>query len=151
MSNNHTYRNYSHLWRNFWFLLVSVFCLIRFAVIRVIMFAEKALELIKELQRSQGRTIPAYNVRTWNSFSKKFVWFLQSISALQEDMVRQVLEEMKALFEQNQADVYVWKVFVGIVLFMYSNGFMLQWFGHWWKWGYLPYNSTKTCCLSTKS
>ncbi|KAI0237187.1 DNA replication complex GINS protein PSF1 [Lamellibrachia satsuma] len=47
------------------------------------MFGEKALELTKELQRSKVGTISAFN----------------------EDVMRQVLEEMRALFEQNQRDV----------------------------------------------
>ena len=47
---------------------------------------------------------------------KKFVLCLKSINVLQEDMVRQVLDEMKSLFEQNQADVYVLNVFVKIVV-----------------------------------
>ncbi|KAK2182249.1 hypothetical protein NP493_359g02025 [Ridgeia piscesae] len=47
------------------------------------MFGEKALELVKELQRSKTGTI----------------------SAINEDVMRQVLEEMRALFEQNQRDV----------------------------------------------
>ena len=47
------------------------------------MFGEKALELVKELKRSGDGSLPPYN----------------------EDCVRQVLDEMKALFEQNQKDV----------------------------------------------
>ncbi|XP_053395566.1 DNA replication complex GINS protein PSF1-like [Mercenaria mercenaria] len=47
------------------------------------MLAEKALELIRELQRSTDGTLSPFN----------------------EDRVRQVLEEMKALFDQNQKDV----------------------------------------------
>ncbi|KAH3858883.1 DNA replication complex GINS protein PSF1-like isoform X2 [Dreissena polymorpha] len=47
------------------------------------MLAERALELIRELQRSLDGTLPPFN----------------------EDKVRQVLEEMRALFEQNQKDV----------------------------------------------
>ncbi|XP_013394594.1 DNA replication complex GINS protein PSF1-like [Lingula anatina] len=47
------------------------------------MFGEKALELIKELQRCLDGSLPPFN----------------------EEGVRQVLEEMKALFEQNQGDV----------------------------------------------
>jgi len=43
------------------------------------MLAEKALDLIRELQRSRGSTIAPYN----------------------EDKMRQVFEEMKTLFEQN--------------------------------------------------
>jgi len=46
------------------------------------MFAEKALELIRELERT-SETLPAFN----------------------EDHIRQVLEEMRTLFEQNQRDV----------------------------------------------
>lgn len=47
------------------------------------MLAEKALELIRELQRSVDGSLPPYN----------------------EDKARQILEEMRALFEQNQKDV----------------------------------------------
>nr|XP_006003706.1 PREDICTED: DNA replication complex GINS protein PSF1 isoform X2 [Latimeria chalumnae] len=48
------------------------------------MFCEKAIELIRELHRAADGQLPAFN----------------------EDGIRQVLEEMKALYEQNQADVY---------------------------------------------
>ncbi|XP_043913579.1 DNA replication complex GINS protein PSF1 isoform X1 [Protopterus annectens] len=48
------------------------------------MFCEKAIELIRELHRSGDGSLPAFN----------------------EDGVRQVLEEMKALYEQNQTDVH---------------------------------------------
>merc|ERR1711936_1555454 len=47
------------------------------------MFGEKAFELIKELQRAPVGQVPAYN----------------------EDVVRQVLDEMKTLFEENQKEV----------------------------------------------
>ncbi|XP_046558074.1 DNA replication complex GINS protein PSF1-like [Haliotis rubra] len=47
------------------------------------MLADKVLELIRELKRAVDGTLPPYN----------------------EDGVRQVLEEMKALFEHNQRDV----------------------------------------------
>lgn len=47
------------------------------------MFGEKALELLRELKRSREGTLPPYN----------------------EDAVRQVLEEMTALFDQNQLEV----------------------------------------------
>ncbi|CAH1792103.1 unnamed protein product [Owenia fusiformis] len=47
------------------------------------MFCEKALDLIRELQRSRGASLPPFN----------------------EDTLRHVLEEMKALYEQNQQDV----------------------------------------------
>ncbi|XP_074174102.1 DNA replication complex GINS protein PSF1 isoform X2 [Rhinolophus sinicus] len=48
------------------------------------MFCEKALELVRELHRASEGQLPAFN----------------------EDGLRQVLEEMKALYEQNQSDVY---------------------------------------------
>uniref|UniRef100_A0A8C5KN77 DNA replication complex GINS protein PSF1 n=1 Tax=Jaculus jaculus TaxID=51337 RepID=A0A8C5KN77_JACJA len=48
------------------------------------MFCEKAVELIRELHRAPDGQLPAFN----------------------EDGIRQVLEEMKALYEQNQSDVY---------------------------------------------
>uniref|UniRef100_A0A8Q3WMG9 DNA replication complex GINS protein PSF1 n=1 Tax=Homo sapiens TaxID=9606 RepID=A0A8Q3WMG9_HUMAN len=47
------------------------------------MFCEKAMELIRELHRAPEGQLPAFN----------------------EDGLRQVLEEMKALYEQNQSDV----------------------------------------------
>lgn len=47
------------------------------------MFGEKALELLRELKRSREGTLPPYN----------------------EDTIRQVLEEMTALYEQNQLEV----------------------------------------------
>ncbi|XP_011415824.1 DNA replication complex GINS protein PSF1-like [Crassostrea angulata] len=47
------------------------------------MLAEKALDLLRELQRTLDGSLPPYN----------------------EDGIRQILEEMKALFEQNQKDV----------------------------------------------
>ncbi|KAF4090306.1 hypothetical protein AMELA_G00050350 [Ameiurus melas] len=48
------------------------------------MFCEKAVELVRELHRMSDGQLPAFN----------------------EDGIRQVLEEMKALYEQNQSDVY---------------------------------------------
>ncbi|ESN93628.1 hypothetical protein HELRODRAFT_88492 [Helobdella robusta] len=47
------------------------------------MFGEKALELVKELQRAQGKSLPLYN----------------------NDLIKNVLDEMKILFEQNQEDL----------------------------------------------
>ncbi|XP_066936091.1 DNA replication complex GINS protein PSF1-like [Clytia hemisphaerica] len=47
------------------------------------MFGEKAFELIKELKRSTDGNLPAFN----------------------EDLVRQVLDEMRVLFEENQKEV----------------------------------------------
>ena len=47
------------------------------------MFGEKVLELLRELKRSREGTLPPYN----------------------EDVIRQILEEMRALFEQNQLEV----------------------------------------------
>ncbi|XP_077351081.1 DNA replication complex GINS protein PSF1 isoform X1 [Festucalex cinctus] len=47
------------------------------------MFCEKAVELIRELQRTNDGQLPAFN----------------------EDGVRQVLQEMEALYEHNQTDV----------------------------------------------
>jgi len=47
------------------------------------MFGEKVFELIKELKRSPEGQLPPYN----------------------EDVIRQVLEEMKVLFEENQKEV----------------------------------------------
>ncbi|KAM9726520.1 DNA replication complex GINS protein PSF1-like isoform 2-T3 [Menidia menidia] len=48
------------------------------------MFCEKAAELIRELQRMRDGQLPAFN----------------------EDGLRQVLQEMEVLYEQNQGDVY---------------------------------------------
>ncbi|XP_054985804.1 DNA replication complex GINS protein PSF1 isoform X2 [Sorex araneus] len=48
------------------------------------MFCEKAIELVRELHRAPEGQLPAFN----------------------DDGLRQVLEEMKALYEQNQSDVY---------------------------------------------
>ncbi|XP_019636637.1 PREDICTED: DNA replication complex GINS protein PSF1-like [Branchiostoma belcheri] len=47
------------------------------------MYGEKAVELIRQLHRSPDGSMPPFN----------------------EDGIRQVLEEMRVLFEQNQADV----------------------------------------------
>ncbi|XP_062059756.1 DNA replication complex GINS protein PSF1 isoform X3 [Lepus europaeus] len=47
------------------------------------MFCEKAMELVRELHRAPEGQLPAFN----------------------EDGIRQVLEEMKTLYEQNQSDV----------------------------------------------
>ncbi|KAK1905313.1 DNA replication complex GINS protein PSF1 [Dissostichus eleginoides] len=47
------------------------------------MFCEKVMELIRELQRSNEGQLPAFN----------------------EDGLRQVLQEMESLYEQNQTDV----------------------------------------------
>lgn len=47
------------------------------------MFGEKALELVRELKRTQDGNLPPYN----------------------EDGIRQVIEEMRSLFEQNQLEV----------------------------------------------
>ncbi|XP_006806945.1 DNA replication complex GINS protein PSF1 [Neolamprologus brichardi] len=46
------------------------------------MFCEKAIELIRELHRMSDGQLPAFN----------------------EDGLRQVLQEMEALYEQNQSD-----------------------------------------------
>ncbi|XP_065777657.1 DNA replication complex GINS protein PSF1-like isoform X4 [Muntiacus reevesi] len=53
------------------------------------MFCEKAVELVRELHRAAEGRLPAFN----------------------EDGLRQVLEEMKALYEQNQSDVAEWPSF----------------------------------------
>ena len=47
------------------------------------MFGERALELVQELKRTEDSNLPPYN----------------------EDGVRQVIEEMRSLFEQNQLEV----------------------------------------------
>lgn len=47
------------------------------------MFGEKVLELLRELKRSREGTLPPYH----------------------EDVIRQILEEMRSLFEQNQLEV----------------------------------------------
>ncbi|XP_036618131.1 DNA replication complex GINS protein PSF1-like [Trichosurus vulpecula] len=52
------------------------------------MFCEKAIELIRELQRAPDGQLPAFS----------------------DDGIRQVLEETKALYEQNQSDVNETKI-----------------------------------------
>ena len=47
------------------------------------MYGEKALELVRELKRTEETNMPPYN----------------------EDGIRQVVEEMRSLFEQNQLEV----------------------------------------------
>lgn len=47
------------------------------------MFGEKAVELVRELKRSEDGNLPSYS----------------------EDGIRQVIEEMRSLFEQNQLEV----------------------------------------------
>lgn len=47
------------------------------------MYGEKALELVRELKRTEESNLPPYN----------------------EDGIRQVVEEMRSLFEQNQLEV----------------------------------------------
>ena len=47
------------------------------------MFGEKALELVRELKRTEDGNLPPFN----------------------EDGIRKVVEEMRALFEQNQLEV----------------------------------------------
>ncbi|XP_030897357.1 DNA replication complex GINS protein PSF1 [Leptonychotes weddellii] len=59
------------------------------------MFCEKAMELVRELHRAPEGQLPAFN----------------------EDGLRQVLEEMKALYEQNQSDVCL----------------QMEWFNHYKK------------------
>ena len=50
---------------------------------KIMQFGEKALELVRELKRTQDGNLPPYN----------------------EDGIRQVVEEMRSLFEQNQLEV----------------------------------------------
>ena len=91
------------------------------------MFCEKAIELIRELQRMGDGQLPAFNVSCklaslLTTFRQGTVqtrrpdyrcfpalWPLSfnlfHYCHCQEDGIRQVLEEMKALYEQNQSDV----------------------------------------------
>lgn len=66
------------------------------------MFGEKALELVRELKRTQDGNLPPYN----------------------EDGIRQVVEEMRSLFEQNQLEVRATTdgergLFSGIQMYVY--------------------------------
>jgi hypothetical protein len=65
------------------------------------MFAQKGVELVQELERARD-FLPPFNVIVFQYFVMKVVkpFYLQK----QEDGVRQVLEEMRALFEENQRD-----------------------------------------------
>lgn len=73
------------------------------------MFGEKAFELIKELDRNHDN-IPPFNVSTdWKTpllplkITIFFFNFLLNL-CLQDEIVRQVLNEMNAIFEQNHKD-----------------------------------------------
>ncbi|XP_027776224.1 DNA replication complex GINS protein PSF1 isoform X1 [Marmota flaviventris] len=61
------------------------------------MFCEKAVELVRELHRAPEGQLPAFNLHMPRLGKIKYL--------VQEDGIRQVLEEMKALYEQNQSDV----------------------------------------------
>jgi hypothetical protein len=69
------------------------------------MFAQKGVELVQELERAKD-FLPPFNVNIILSYfiarreSCKTMFFVTK----QEDGVRQVLEEMRALFEENQRD-----------------------------------------------
>lgn len=65
------------------------------------MFAQKAVELVQELERAKD-FLPPFNVSDNNSSDKEYRAF--TFVFIQEDSVRQVLEEMRALFEENQRD-----------------------------------------------
>ena len=67
------------------------------------MFGQKAVELIQELERSKD-FLPPFNVCI---LSEKLGKTSNSIYSWQEDAVRQILEEMRALYEENQRDAYV--------------------------------------------
>ncbi|XP_060239092.1 DNA replication complex GINS protein PSF1 isoform X1 [Meriones unguiculatus] len=82
------------------------------------MFCEKAMELVRELHRAPEGQLPAFNVRCCGqggACGGPGLWPWGGASGLgagpvwtrprQEDGLRQVLEEMKALYEQNQSDV----------------------------------------------
>lgn len=67
------------------------------------MFGEKALELIKELKRCGDGLLPPFNVIiTYLIYNTLFCIIARP---QQEETVRQVLEEMKSLFEENHKDV----------------------------------------------
>ncbi len=82
------------------------------------MFCEKAVELIRELHRMGDGQLPAFNVSTVRCLIVAIVSEVSNLIIVnnkiksylvlgfpQEDGIRQVLEEMKALYEQNQSDV----------------------------------------------
>ncbi|KAM7125288.1 DNA replication complex GINS protein PSF1 isoform 4-T7 [Molossus nigricans] len=86
------------------------------------MFCDKAMELVRELQRVPDGQLLAFN----------------------EDGLRQVLEEMKALYEQNQSDVYDrllriralrWEYgsVLPNVLRFHMSAEEMQWFNHYKK------------------
>lgn len=72
------------------------------------MFADVAFDLVKSLERSSHQVIPPFNV---NKIS--IIWYLLFVYCnindcsvmfiLQDDGVRQVLEEIKAIFDENCA------------------------------------------------
>ena len=69
------------------------------------MFAQKGVELVQELERAKD-FLPPFNVSTIVLLLLCFLipYFIHCYCCLQEDGVRQILEEMRALFEENQRD-----------------------------------------------
>lgn len=71
------------------------------------MFGEKAFELIKELDRNPDNVTP-FNVRLLCLFFHRlvslFIWFFRLFTNSQDEVVRQVLDETNAIFEQNHKD-----------------------------------------------
>lgn len=71
------------------------------------MFGAKVFELIKELDRNVDN-IPAFNVKLNNIYSCFVLFlFINILSLFKDEIVRQVLDEMKGTFEQNHKDAYV--------------------------------------------
>lgn len=69
------------------------------------MFGEKAFELIKELDRNPDN-VTAFNVRLIQTilvYSVKFIR-VHCLFIPQDEVVRQVLDETNAIFEQNHKD-----------------------------------------------
>lgn len=68
------------------------------------MFGEKAFELIKELDRNPDNVTP-FNVRLLCLFFHRLVsLFICLFTISQDEVVRQVLDETNAIFEQNHKD-----------------------------------------------
>lgn len=66
------------------------------------MFGELAFELIKELDRSPDG-LPVFNVGIQNILRNVCI-YKHSFHILQEELVRQVLKEINAVFDENHRD-----------------------------------------------
>lgn len=67
------------------------------------MFAEKVIELLKEAERNPA-TIDPFNVSYLVSYVVNNNFVLIKLLFLQDDKIRQILEEMHALFKMNMND-----------------------------------------------